>query len=172
MDEVLQNFDTDVDGLNKQEVVRRRELHGSNKLHEPEKTHPFFRFLDQFNDPLNYLLIGAAIISTLLHPDQPGDAIFIGIALTANAIFGFWQENQAEQAMDSLKKMAVSTCVVIREGIDWSISTEELVPGDIVRLEEGLNVPADLRFIQSSQCKVDESSLTGESDSIYRGMYD
>ncbi|MBT60362.1 MAG: ATPase [Euryarchaeota archaeon] len=169
-DEVLQNFDTDVDGLNKQEVVRRRELHGSNKLHEPEKTHPFFRFLDQFNDPLNYLLIGAAIISTLLHPDQPGDAIFIGIALTANAIFGFWQENQAEQAMDSLKKMAVSTCVVIREGIDWSISTEELVPGDIVRLEEGLNVPADLRFIQSSQCKVDESSLTGESDSILKSI--
>ena len=69
----------------------------------PEKTSALLRFLSQYNDPLNYLLIGAALVALAINPDHPGDAIFIFIVLTANAFFGFWQENQAEQAMDSLE---------------------------------------------------------------------
>ena len=96
------------------------------------------RFLSQYNDPLNYLLITAALVALLIHPDEPGDAIFIFIVLTANAIFGFWQEGQAEQAMESLKKMSISNCIVIRGGIDQEVPATQLVPGDLVKLEEGL----------------------------------
>ncbi len=146
-----------------QEVLARTQRYGLNKLAEPEKTPAFLRFISQYNDPLNYLLIGAALVALAIHPDQPGDAIFIFIVLTANAFFGFWQEGQAEQAMDSLKQMSVSTCVVIRGTFESEIATSELVPGDIVCLEQGLNVPADVRMIRSLQCKIDESALTGES---------
>ena len=167
-DETLHNLDTNTDGLSDSDVQSRREKYGRNKLKEPEKKSAILRFLSQYNDPLNYLLIGAALIALAIKPDHPGDAIFIFIVLTANATFGYWQEGQAEQAMDALKQMAVSTCVVIREGIEWSIPTPDLVPGDVVKLEEGLNVPADIRIIESYQCKIDESSLTGESNSILK----
>ena len=167
-EKIIQKLGTELDGLSEKEVRRRRERHGKNKLKEPETSSAILRFLSQYHDPLNYLLISAAIVALLIHPDQPGDAIFIFIVLTANATFGFWQEGQAEQAMDALKQMSVSTCVVIREGIEWSIPTPDLVPGDIVKLDEGQNVPADIRVVESYQCKVDESSLTGESDSILK----
>ena len=153
-------------GISVDEVVKRREQHGLNKLDEPEKTSAFLRFLSQYNDPLNYLLMGAALVALLINPDHPGDAIFIFIVLTANAFFGFWQENQAEQAMDSLKQMSISNCVVIRGDFESEVPTSDLVPGDVVRLEQGLNVPADVRILWSQQCKIDESALTGESLTI------
>ena len=112
---------------------------GENKLAEPEQTPGWIRFLSQYNDPLNYLLIGAAIVALLIHPDEPGDAIFIFMVLTANAFFGYWQEGQAEQAMESLKQMSLSQCVVVRNDTDIEVPTQELVPGDIVNLYEGLN---------------------------------
>ncbi len=153
-------------GLAPDEISKRRRRFGDNKLDEAEKTSAFLRFLSQYNDPLNYLLMGAALIALIINPDHPGDAIFIFIVLTANAFFGYWQENQAEQAMDSLKQMSVSNCVVIRGDYENEIPTSELVPGDVVRLEPGLNVPADVRLLQSQQCKIDESALTGESLTI------
>ncbi len=153
-------------GIDIDEVLRRQERFGLNKLAEPEKTSPFLRFLSQYNDPLNYLLIGAALVALAIKPDHPGDAIFIFIVLTANAFFGFWQESQAEQAMDSLKQMSISNCVVIRGDYESEVPTSDLVPGDVVRLEQGLNVPADVRLLWSQQCKVDESALTGESLTI------
>jgi len=165
-EETYLKLDTQSEGLTETEVIARREIHGQNKLQEPEKTPAWIRFISQYNDPLNYLLIGAALIALAINPDHPGDAIFIFLVLTANATFGFWQEGQAEQAMDSLKQMAVSSCVVVRDGVEKEVSTPLLVPGDIVKLEEGINVPADVRIVESYQCKIDESSLTGESDSI------
>ncbi|MEC7178962.1 MAG: HAD-IC family P-type ATPase, partial [Candidatus Thermoplasmatota archaeon] len=153
-------------GLSDSEVTARRLKYGTNKLAEPERVPGWKRFLSQYNDPLNYLLIGAAIVALLIHPDEPGDAIFIFMVLTANAYFGYWQEGQAEQAMESLKKMSVSQCVVVRNDTDIEIATQELVPGDIVNLYEGLNVPADIRILESYQCKIDESALTGESLTI------
>ena len=159
-------LDTQPEGLTNSEVITRRERYGENKLQEPKKTPGWLRFLSQYHDPLNYLLIGAALVALSIDPSHPGDAIFIFSVLTANAIFGYWQEGQAEQAMDALKQMAVSTCIVVRDGVEQEVPTPLLVPGDIVRLEEGLNVPADVRIVESYQCKVDESSLTGESNSI------
>jgi Ca2+-transporting ATPase len=161
--ECLIEQDSSENGIAVEEALKRQEQYGFNKLAEPEKTPAFFRFISQYNDPLNYLLIGAALVALAIHPDQPGDAIFIFIVLTANAFFGFWQEGQAEQAMDSLKQMSISTCVVIRGSFESEIPTSELVPGDVVCLEQGLNVPADVRMLWSQQCKIDESALTGES---------
>lgn len=166
IDESLLAQDSTLHGIEPGEVVRRQEKYGLNKLAEPEKTPAWLRFISQYNDPLNYLLIGAALIALTINPDHPGDAIFIFIVLTANAAFGFWQEGQAEQAMDSLKQMSISNCVVIRGDYENEIPTSDLVPGDVVRLEQGLNVPADVRFLWSQQCKVDESALTGESLTI------
>ena len=161
--ECLTEQDSSENGIPLEEALIRQDRYGLNKLAEPEKTPAFLRFLSQYNDPLNYLLIGAALVALAIHPDQPGDAIFIFIVLTANAFFGFWQEGQAEQAMDSLKQMSISTCVVIRGSYESEIPTSELVPGDVVCLEQGLNVPADVRILWSQQCKIDESALTGES---------
>jgi len=140
-EETFLKLNTQSEGLTENEVLVRREEYGENKLQEPEKTPAWIRFISQYNDPLNYLLIGAALIALAINPDHPGDAIFIFLVLTANATFGFWQEGQAEQAMDSLKQMAVSNCIVIRDGVEKEVSTPLLVPGDIVKLEEGINVP-------------------------------
>jgi Ca2+-transporting ATPase len=162
-EDVLSEFDTPLGGLSSSEAAIRLEKYGENKLREPVKTSAILRFLSQYHDPLNYLLMGAGLLALATHPDQPGDAIFIGIVLTANAFFGFWQENKAEQEMGALKQMTISRCVVCRDGMEMELSTVELVPGDIVKLDEGLNVPADLRITEAWQCRVDESALTGES---------
>ena len=169
-DESLAMQESSESGISVDEVVRRQKRYGMNKLAEAEKTSAFLRFLSQYNDPLNYLLMGAALVALAINPNHPGDAIFIFIVLTANAFFGFWQENQAEQAMDSLKQMSISNCVVIRGDFESEVPTSELVPGDVVRLEQGLNVPADVRLLWSQQCKVDESALTGESLTISKDI--
>ena len=162
-EDILLEFDTPLGGLTTSEANERLEQYGENRLREPEKTSAFIRFISQYHDPLNYLLMGAGLLALATHPDQPGDAIFIAIVLTANAFFGFWQENKAEQEMGALKQMTISRCVVCRDGMETELSTTQLVPGDLVKLDEGLNVPADLRITESWQCKVDESALTGES---------
>ena len=164
--EALTTLDSNPQGLAQSEIIDRLNKYGPNQLEQPEPTSAILRFLSQYNDPLNYLLIGAALVALAIHPEQPGDAIFIFLVLTANAVFGFWQEGQAEQAMDALKQMSISNCVTIRDGYESEIPTDSLVPGDIVKLEEGLNVPADIRLLEVYQCRVDESALTGESEPI------
>ena len=164
-DEVLV-LDASPNGLTQNEIHSRMKKYGPNELEQPEPTSAFLRFLSQYNDPLNYLLIAAALVALAIKPDHPGDAIFIFLVLTANAFFGFWQEGQAEQAMDALKQMSISNSVTLRDGFESEIPTTDLVPGDIVKLEEGINVPADLRLLEVYQCRVDESALTGESEPI------
>jgi len=169
-DEVLSVLDANPNGLNQSEIHQRMQKYGPNQLEQPEPTSAFLRFLSQYNDPLNYLLIAAALVALAIKPDHPGDAIFIFLVLTANAFFGFWQEGQAEQAMDALKQMSISNSITLRDGFESEIPTTDLVPGDIVKLEEGINVPADLRLLEVYQCRVDESSLTGESEPITKHL--
>jgi Ca2+-transporting ATPase len=163
IDECFSTLESSANGIDQNEVHRFQQKYGLNKLAETQPIHPFFRFISQYNDPLNYLLMGAALVALLIHPDQPADAIFIFIVLTANAFFGFWQEGQADKAMDSLKKLSISNCVVIRNDFESDIPTTELVPGDVVWLVPGLKVPADVRIFESMDCKIDESALTGEA---------
>lgn len=162
-DHVVNQLESSPDGLTDAQVFDLRERHGFNRLTSQSRDPAWLRFLNQYNDPLNFLLIGAALLALALHPDKPGDAIFIFIVLTANAAFGFWQEGKAEEAVERLKSSAISQCVVVRGGKDIEIPADMLLPGDVVRLEEGQKIPADVRLMSIMQFTVDESALTGES---------
>ena len=168
IEEVLDKLDSHEAGLSNDEVLARRELYGENKLDEKPPVPGWLRLLAQFQDPMVYLLMLAALIATIFEPSDIGTPIFIVIALTLNAFFGFIQESRAEEAMESLKKLLVSHCVALRDGTEHKVSTEELVPGDIIWLDDGLNVPADVRIIDIYQLMVNESSLTGESNVIHK----
>ncbi|MED5486784.1 MAG: cation-translocating P-type ATPase [Candidatus Thermoplasmatota archaeon] len=166
--EVLDELDVNEQGLTSEEISKRRQIYGENKLAEKPPVPAWKRFLEQFQDPMVYLLMLAAVIAAVFEPEEVGTPIFIVFALTLNAFFGFIQESRAEQAMDSLKKLLVSHCIAIRDGTEHKVSTEELVPGDIIWLDDGLNVPADIRLIEIHQLLIDESSLTGESNVIHK----
>lgn len=148
-------------GLNEREVQARRLEYGKNELAEGKKVSLFRKFIDQFKDFLILVLMAAAIISGAL--GEVSDAILILLIVVLNAIIGVVQENKAESAMASLKKMTVHEAKVIRSGVHQVVRSEELVPGDIVLLEAGDAVPADGRLIEVAGLKVQESALTGES---------
>ena len=171
--EVLQELDVNPSqGLSSEEANQRLQKYGPNKLAEKKKTPLFLVFLGQFNDPMIYILLAAALLSiaiSIYNSIHNGEAfdfadpiIIMGVCVL-NAIIGTVQENKAEKSLEALKKMSSPTCVVRRDGKLVELKAEELVPGDIVILEEGRTVPADLRLIQSINLKTDESSLTGES---------
>ena len=172
--EVLQELNTNVEqGLSSQEAGERLAKYGPNKLPEKKKTPLFLVFLSQFNDPMIYILLAAALLSVaisiynFIHIPEEGfdlaDPIIIMGVCVLNAIIGTVQENKAEKSLEALKKMSSPTCVVRREGKLIELKAEELVLGDVVILEEGRTVPADLRLISAINLKTDESSLTGES---------
>ena len=168
LDDVLNDLNTTVIGLSTDEVSKRIEKYGYNKLKGKKPRHPILKLIDQFRDPMVYLLMLAGIIALIAAPHDLGTPIFIAIALSLNAVFSYIQEKKAEEAMESLKKLLVSHCIVLRDGMEHRLSTEEIVPGDIVWLEDGLNVPADVRLLEVHQLAIDESSLTGESNVLYK----
>ena len=171
--EVLQELEVDPSkGLSSEEAGQRLLKYGPNKLAEKKKTPLFLVFLAQFNNPMIYILLAAALLSVAIsiynsiHNGESfdfADPIIIMGVCVLNAIIGTVQENKAEKSLEALKKMSSPTCVVRRDGKLVELKAEELVPGDIVILEEGRTVPADLRLISSINLKTDESSLTGES---------
>ena len=171
--EVLQELDVNPStGLTSEEAGQRLIKYGPNKLAEKKKTPLFLVFLGQFNDPMIFILLAAALLSiaiSIYNSIHNGEAfdfadpiIIMGVCVL-NAIIGTVQENKAEKSLEALKKMSSPTCVVRRDGKLVELKAEDLVPGDIVILEEGRTVPADLRLISSINLKTDESSLTGES---------
>ena len=171
--EVLQELNVNPEqGLSSEEAGERLLKYGPNKLPEKKKTPLFLVFLQQFNNPMIYILLAAALLSVAIsiyntinngESFDLADPIIIMSVCVLNAIIGTVQENKAEKSLEALKKMSSPTCVVRRDGKLVELKAEELVPGDIVILEEGRTVPADLRLIQSINLKTDESSLTGES---------
>ena len=171
--EVLQELNVNPEtGLSSEEASKRLQQYGPNKLAEKKKTPLFLVFLQQFNDPMIFILLAAALLSVAIsiynsiHNSEPfdfADPIIIMGVCVLNAIIGTVQENKAEKSLEALKKMSSPTCVVRRDGKLVELKAEELVPGDIVILEEGRTVPADLRLITEVNLKTDESSLTGES---------
>jgi len=159
-------------GLSQQEARARLAQYGLNELKERPRPGFFKLLLDQLNNFLVFILIVAAILSALIgwrEYSHSGDASeFIDMAailaiVVLNAVLGVVQESKAEQALAALKKMAAPTAMVIRDGVQQTVPARELVPGDIVLLEAGNYVPADLRLLESVNLKVDEASLTGES---------
>ncbi|HUN22998.1 MAG TPA: cation-translocating P-type ATPase [Anaerolineales bacterium] len=157
-------------GLSSAEVQQRLEKYGRNELTEKLPT-PFWRLvLDQFKDFVVILLIVASVISILLGEYIDAGAILAIVLL--NAIIGVVQESRAEQALSALKKMAAPEAWVMRDGERVHVSSRELVPGDIVFLEAGNYVPADLRLLEGVNLKVDEAALTGESEAVRKSAED
>ena len=148
-------------GLTAEEAKIRLERNGKNALDEGKKKSIFSIFLSQLNDPMIYILFVAIIISVSLK--EISDAIIIVAVVLLNGIIGTVQESKAEKALEALKKMSSPSCVVIRDGRLVEIKAEELVVGDVVEIEAGRTIPADLRIIESNNLKIEEASLTGES---------
>ena len=162
IDEVVHGLYTDLDmGLSEVEAQVRLRKYGLNELWERPRPGFFALFLEQFNNFLVIILIVAAVVTVLL--GEYIDAIAITVIIVLNAVLGVIQESKAEQAIASLKKMAAPHAQVIRDGRQTSIPGRELVVGDIVLLEAGNYVPADMRLVESVNLKVEEASLTGES---------
>lgn len=159
--DVMDDLGTSEAGLSSLEAKKRLQEYGPNELKEKKRKTPFQMFLEQFKDFLIIVLIFAALIAGIV--GKPTDAIAILAIVILNAIIGFVQEYKAEQAMASLKKMAAPMAVVLRDGLPVNIPASEIVPGDIVFLEAGQIVPADMRLRESANLKVEEASLTGES---------
>ena len=148
-------------GLSTAEVNHRQSQFGSNQLAPQEKTSAWIRFLQQFKQPLLYILLIAGVIALFLQEWVDAGVIFVVVII--NAIVGYIQEAKAEQAMSALAQSMVTEATVIREGKQQKIPATQIVPGDLVRLEAGDKVPADCRLIEVKNLQIDESALTGES---------
>ena len=154
-------LETSRSGLNSKHVSERIEKYGKNELVEGEKTAWYVLLISQFNNLLIYILVLSAVISIFL--DKVIEPIAILTIVVLAGVTGFIQEFQAGKALDSLKKMASPTARVLRDGKEVEIPSSELVPGDIIILHAGDKIPADARVIESSNLKIDEAALTGES---------
>ncbi|MDR2888699.1 MAG: cation-translocating P-type ATPase [Lachnospiraceae bacterium] len=160
--EVINELSCDVEqGLTTVEAVNRADCYGINRLEEKKKKSFFALFMEQLNDPLIYVLLAAVAISLFLH--EVGDAIIIVAVILLNAVIGIVQEGKALKAIEALQKLTSPKALVRRDGIKQEIDSAFLVPGDIVCLEAGRQVPADLRLIETINLKAEESALTGES---------
>lgn len=148
-------------GLSNEEAKNRLDQYGPNEMKEEEGKSLLSKIIAQFSDFLILILMSAALISVFV--GETKDAIVIMSIVVVNAMLGLYQEGKAEKALESLKKMASPTAKVIRGGKTQEISASDLVPGDLVVLETGDIIPADLRLVESSNLKVEEASLTGES---------
>ena len=143
------------------EIPRRLEQYGSNKLPEGRKQGPFMRFLLQLNNVLVYVLLGAGFVKLMVGLWLDA-AIILGVVLL-NALLGFIQEGKAEKALDSIRNMLSGEARTVRGGQTRLVPAEELVPGDIVLLESGDRIPADLRLVDVKNLRTEEAALTGES---------
>ncbi|WP_160033616.1 calcium-translocating P-type ATPase, SERCA-type [Paenibacillus sp. An7] len=148
-------------GLTKDEAANRQKKSGPNELSEGKGISPITLFLNQFKDFMVLVLVGATLLSGLL--GEYLDAITIIAIILLNGILGFIQEFRAERSLSALKKLSAPTSKVLRGGKVEQIPAKNLVPGDIILLESGDRIPADIRFIMTSNCDVEESALTGES---------
>lgn len=166
--EIEKNFRTNKDyGITNEEAKKRLEYFGENVLKDKKKENIFIKFIKQFNDFMIIILIIASIISAIVAKVEGTgdyiDSIIIIAIVVFNAIMGVIQEAKAEKSLEALKTMTAPLAKVRREGKILTIPGKEVVPGDIVLLEAGNYVPADSRLIYSSNLKVEESSLTGET---------
>src|SRR5688572_23603678 len=158
IDKVFEATASSSNGLSKEVVEKKLSEFGPNELQEKKKKPLLLVFLNQFKDFMIAVLIAAAIISGIA--GDLADTIIILVIVLLNAIVGFVQEYRAEKAMEALKKMAAFNVQVIRDGIQVSIPAQDLVPGDLVILEAGNVVSADMRLIESHTLLIDESALT------------
>jgi magnesium-transporting ATPase (P-type) len=156
------------DGLSQQEAERRLGEYGPNRLPEAASRGPLMRLLAQFNSLLIYVLLAAAVLAALI--GHYIDALVILAVVIVNAVIGFIQEGRAEQALDAIRTMIDPRASVLRGGQRETVPAEEIVPGDLVILEAGDRIPADLRLIRARNLRIDEAILTGESVAVEKAL--
>ena len=161
-DETATRLDSGSDGLSGDESARRLEQHGPNCLRPPKRKGPIARFLAQFHNVLIYVLLAAGLVTVLLAEWVDSGVIF-GVVII-NAVIGFIQEGKAEKALDAIRNMLPLQAMVRRDGRLVSIPAEDVVPGDVVHLQSGDKVPADIRLLHTRELRIDEAMLTGESE--------
>lgn len=167
IEQVFELLATDSNGLATPEAKARLQKYGYNEL-KVKKQSPLIRFLRQFHNALLYVLIVAAIVTFFLR-EFTDMYVIIGVVL-ATVVIGFIQEGKAESSLEALKKMMIPECHVLRDGERKTIATRELVPGDVVLLESGDRVPADLRLFLVKNLSTDEAALTGESIPVEKNV--
>ena len=160
-------------GLSSDEAARRLALHGPNELRASKGTPLWRRILAQFQDPLTYLLLGAVIVAIAVwaiegQESWPIDAVVLAAVILLNAALGFAQESKAANAVAALARMTAVTSSVLRDGERRRLPSAELVPGDVLLLEEGDAVGADARLLVTAALRVQEASLTGESEAVLK----
>ncbi len=165
VEEVFKEVQSSPSGLSSQEAASRLEKYGANTLQEGKKKSLLEKFVDQFKDFMILVLLVAAVVSMFAHSGEPDptDAIIILAVVLLNAILGVFQESKAEEAIEALKKMASPVASVLRDGHVEHVKGEDIVVGDVVILEAGDVVPADMRLFEVNTVKIEESALTGES---------
>jgi magnesium-transporting ATPase (P-type) len=167
-DDVYIALGVDELGLTDLEVQKRKGIFGKNTLPETAIRPAWLRFLQQFHNPLIYVLLASGLITVMLH-DYVDAAVIFGVTLI-NSMIGYAQEGKAERALDAVKNMLAAKANVVRNGERHSIDAEDLVPGDVVLLEAGDKVPADLRLVKTKNLRMIEAALTGESAPVEKNL--
>lgn len=175
INQVFESLNSSSQGISESEATKRLELNGKNAIPEGKKTNNFVKFLLQFTDVIILVLLGAFLLSVILaivenDMEELIDAGIILLVVVVNAIIGYIQEEKADKAMENLKDLSKPLCKVMRNGKIKKIKCENLVVGDVVLLEAGDLVPADLRLFNISSLKIEESSLTGESIAVEKNV--
>lgn len=160
-EEICKSLQTSKEGLSDAEAAARLQKFGANQLRKKENRTILQMLWDQLKDPMILILIGASLLSFILKEPLEGGVILFIVAV--NAIISIIQEKKAEASLEALKSLTAGKAVALRQGEESIVSASDLVPGDIVFLEDGAMVPADIRLIDSSSLKIQEASLTGES---------
>ena len=161
---VLESLETSPNGLSTEEAGNRLAKHGPNRLPEPKPRGPLVRFFYQFHNVLIYVLMAASAVTAMLG-HWVDASVILGVVLI-NAVIGFVQEGKAENALRAIRQMLSPNAMVLRDNRQITIRAEELVPGDIVLLQSGDKVPADLRLFRLKGFQIQESILTGESMAV------
>ena len=158
----------DRDGLSETEADHRLAEHGPNRIPPPKRRGPWMRLLAQFHNVLIYVLLVAGLVTALLE-DLVDSGVIVGVVLI-NGLIGFIQEGKAEKAIDAVRNMLSQQATVIRAGKRYVIPAERLVPGDVVFVQSGDRVPADLRLFRLKELRVEEALLTGESVPVQKTL--
>ena len=164
INDVLSSFDTQPGGLSEAEAAARLRQYGPNSLPQAKRRSALRRLADQFHNLLIYVLLGAAVLSFFL--DHIVDAAVILAVVIVNGAIGFIQEGKAEHALEAIREMLDPHAVVLREKSRRTVPAEEVAPGDLVLIEAGDRVPADLRLIKAPNLRIEEAVLTGESVAV------
>lgn len=167
--QVLETFKTAHTGLSQTEAQLRLEQHGANRLQSQKPKSIIIRFLLQFHNVLIYILLAASVMTAFLgHWVDSG--VILGVVVI-NAIIGFVQEGKAEKALNAIRRMLSLNAIVLRAGQRMQIAAEQLVPGDIVLVQSGDKVPADLRLLSCKNLRIEEAALTGESAAVEKSIH-